>query len=779
MKIHALKIRGIGRFYEEASLPIGELGDAQLVALVGGNGAGKTTMAECVPGALYRSMPSRGPLHGMANGKDSLVELVVETDQTYTLRVVMDGTASRPKGSAYILDASGQPLNDGKFKSFDATVARLYPDASVLLSSVFAAQTGEGRFLDLPASARKQLFAKLLGLAQLEELSTAAGERHREVNALVKADESALNELSAQAVDLEVVRDLLVGARATESALKIDREAAETTARQYQERYKAWADKRIELRGNVHRHEQELSKAESALQSLNGQIRDTRESVARVSGRIELLKKRLADRDELEAAASSVDELRAKIDAAVTDIEAERVADANHRKAVDEWRDTLRTLEDKLAATTRATDQDARDKKHRATMAAEKLEQALGAAGGLGQVPCGGEGDFSGCPLIQTATAARAALEALRTENEHAQAAVETLSRPTRAEVEAQEAIDALSKPPVREARPIHVMERELGELRSSLSNSQQAATKLGSLDDVETDLGSARTEHQELIARETELVNARPAKSSVVSDLGVLVKSANEALHRHDGAEPIAPQTDLVGELRDRESAAAAQVATLLERLKQAEASSVKCVELSKAIEAKIAECDDWRHLQQALGRNGIQALEIDAAGPEVSGLTNDLLHACYGSRFSASLETTELKADGRGTKEVFDLRVIDTERGTEGSAGQLSGGEKVMISEALSLSIAVYNTRKSSRPLRTLFRDECSGALSSANATRYVEMLRKAMQLGGFVRCYFVAHQPHLWAMADKVVQFKDGGCWVAGAEDAESVINKSEAA
>ena len=38
------------------------------------------------------------------------------------------------------------------------------------------------------------------------------------------------------------------------------------------------------------------------------------------------------------------------------------------------------------------------------------------------------------------------------------------------------------------------------------------------------------------------------------------------------------------------------------------------------------------FRLIEQGLGRNGVQALKIDAAGPEISDLTNQLLHQLVG---------------------------------------------------------------------------------------------------------------------------------------------------
>jgi len=226
-----------------------------------------------------------------------------------------------------------------------------------------------------------------------------------------------------------------------------------------------------------------------------------------------------------------------------------------------------------------------------------------------------------------------------------------------------------------------------------------------------------------------------------------------------HERTAPPTPDRDAAKQLRHQEVKLSGEVAATAERLKSTEHSAGQLDRVREQVSTMVADIDDWKHLRRALGKDGIQALEIDAAGPDVSGLINELLHSCYGSRFTASLETTAMKADGKGTKEVFDVRVIDTERGTELEASHLSGGEQVLVSEALSLALAIYNSQRSEIPLLDLFRDECSGALDADHAVRYVEMLRRAIDLGGFHRCYFVAHQQELWGLADKQIVFADG--------------------
>jgi len=175
--------------------------------------------------------------------------------------------------------------------------------------------------------------------------------------------------------------------------------------------------------------------------------------------------------------------------------------------------------------------------------------------------------------------------------------------------------------------------------------------------------------------------------------------------------------------------------------------------------IAAASRDLGDWVTLERAFGRDGIQALEIDAAGPDLSSLTNDLLSSCFGPRFEVAFVTQVLKADGKGQKEVFDVTVHDHERGRVGDVALLSGGEKTIVSEAISLALAIYVGKHSGRSFRTLFRDEVAGQLDPTNAQLYLSMLRKARVIGGFHQVLLIAQQPEVYEGADVVLWLQGG--------------------
>ena len=179
------------------------------------------------------------------------------------------------------------------------------------------------------------------------------------------------------------------------------------------------------------------------------------------------------------------------------------------------------------------------------------------------------------------------------------------------------------------------------------------------------------------------------------------------------------------------------------------------------------------FREIERALGRSGVQVLEIDAAGPTVARLTNDLLAATFGGRFAVRLDTMTEGGQGRKVRETFDLVVLDGNRKgrAEDSNGggrkaearerlsadvsELSKGEKVLVDEALKLAIAMFHAQRTGAPILTLWRDECDTGLDPENRRRYPAMLRRALELGGFDRLYFVSHDPDVQAQADAVIR------------------------
>ena len=59
MRFDKITLKGLGPFSRESTLDLAGI-PGVLVAIAGGNGQGKSTLLECLAGALYRETPTRG-----------------------------------------------------------------------------------------------------------------------------------------------------------------------------------------------------------------------------------------------------------------------------------------------------------------------------------------------------------------------------------------------------------------------------------------------------------------------------------------------------------------------------------------------------------------------------------------------------------------------------------------------------------------------------------------------------------------------------------------------
>ena len=190
----------------------------------------------------------------------------------------------------------------------------------------------------------------------------------------------------------------------------------------------------------------------------------------------------------------------------------------------------------------------------------------------------------------------------------------------------------------------------------------------------------------------------------------------------------------------------------------------------LDKQIQVLSQEGVEWGFFSKAFGRDGLPVLEIDAAGPTVSTLCNQLLEACFGSRFSVEFVTQEAKLtkskDGSEFKDAFTVQITDNERGRRcaGTSPTYQAANRSSLTRALKNAIAIYSNTRSEMPIQTCWRDETTGPLDPENADRYIQMLRKVRELGGFHHVLYVSHNESASGQADAQIQLEDGRATVA---------------
>jgi exonuclease SbcC len=132
-----------------------------------------------------------------------------------------------------------------------------------------------------------------------------------------------------------------------------------------------------------------------------------------------------------------------------------------------------------------------------------------------------------------------------------------------------------------------------------------------------------------------------------------------------------------------------------------------------------------DLKQLERAFGKDGIPAMLIEQALPEISETTNDLLSRLSNGRMSFNFVTQrEYKdANREDLKETLDMVISDSvgERDYE----MFSGGEAFRVNFSIRLALSQVLARRAGARLQTLVIDEGFGSQDAQGRQRLVEAI------------------------------------------------------
>ncbi len=128
------------------------------------------------------------------------------------------------------------------------------------------------------------------------------------------------------------------------------------------------------------------------------------------------------------------------------------------------------------------------------------------------------------------------------------------------------------------------------------------------------------------------------------------------------------------------------------------------------------------YNELRQAFGKNGVPAMIIETAIPELEATANRLLGRMTNGCMSLRMNTQREKITG-GVAETLDIEIAD-ELGTR-SYELYSGGEAFRINFAIRVALSQMLARRAGAHLRTLFIDEGFGTQDEDGRTKLVEAI------------------------------------------------------
>ena len=163
-------------------------------------------------------------------------------------------------------------------------------------------------------------------------------------------------------------------------------------------------------------------------------------------------------------------------------------------------------------------------------------------------------------------------------------------------------------------------------------------------------------------------------------------------------------------------------QLAAARQRLASLEGVRAQRQRLRQELAEVRAQLHRYRTLEQAFGRNGLQAMLIEAALPELENEANLLLARLSNGRMNVKLETKRTIRTGE-SREALDI-IISDELGSR-PYELYSGGEAFRVNLALRVALSRLLARRSGAPLQTLFIDEGFGTQDAQGREHLVEAL------------------------------------------------------
>jgi len=307
----------------------------------------------------------------------------------------------------------------------------------------------------------------------------------------------------------------------------------------------------------------------------------------------------------------------------------------------------------------------------------------------LAVVPCRGAGLYASCPKIRRSVGAGVRIPTLEGE-------IATLS----IEVEVQRgSLVQIATPSSELNRALEGCERQ----RRVVDGERQRNEELRAVEARREErpkgldrLNQARVEVANELAR-------KESGLSVFADLDARIQTSRREVESTDR---------LITSTRCERDSLIAHQAQIKQRREQREAARTRLAQVEAELGAARTEQEDYTYLARVFGPDEIQLCEIQAAGPQVSILVNSLLERCFDNKFEIRFRTQRPKADGKGMVDDFDVEVRNKNLDRTCLVDELSGGQFVLVNEAVNLAVVYWCAVKRCRstagenPARELVR-------------------------------------------------------------------------
>ncbi len=292
--------------------------------------------------------------------------------------------------------------------------------------------------------------------------------------------------------------------------------------------------------------------------------------------------------------------------------------------------------------------------------------------------------------------------------------------------------------------KTMHMIEEEVKTLNYDPVQHQQIETKLHQiqklLQEYQADHDDSAKEVMQLQLKQLQM-NTLEIQTQLRTIYEKLKLYENLGQEQQELAQKEQHLDKNIHELEQQHRQLLVQKGTLQHQQKKQHELEKEGEELSKTIKLLYQDLQDYQEIAKALGKDGIQALLIEQAIPEIEHETNQILARLTNNQTQIFIESLRDLKKG-GSKETLDIKISDSFgiRDYE----MFSGGEAFRIDFALRIGISKLLARRAGTTLQTIFIDEGFGSQDEEGLQLIMDNIYKIQD--DFAKIVIVSHLPEM---------------------------------
>ena len=274
-------------------------------------------------------------------------------------------------------------------------------------------------------------------------------------------------------------------------------------------------------------------------------------------------------------------------------------------------------------------------------------------------------------------------------------------------------------------------MRDKLPEARTTIKLSQDAITKL------QADIEAKNKQYRELLAQYAELsaqfVGQLPEARQNIDDISRELK-----------------------ELASTQNALYAKQGTIKAKLEALTKDAEEKDRLSAELAPKVKELTRWQTLVKAFGKNGVQALILENAIPELERISNDILSQMSNGAHSLRFETQRDLKSKDGVAETLDIIVSDWAGSRPYET--YSGGEQLRIDLAIRFALAELLSNRAGSKIEFIVGDELLSSQDPEHRELVIDAIKAVSDR--FKMVLIISHIPEVQEAFDQKIRIGEGG-------------------